>query len=326
VSSFEDATENDITFAVEPRFTNHLDQTSAAAVIVPDHIPPGSVSCADKTIVCCENPKIAFFKLVETFYPPGKITPGINPGVHMGQDLQVGENPVFEAHVFIGDHVRIGNNVRLMPGVYVGDRAVIGDDTVIRPNVTIMERTCIGKRVLIHSGTVIGSDGFGFARNASGHQKLIHTGYVCIGDDSEIGACNTIDRGTLGVTEIGCGVKTDNQVHIAHNVKIGDHSLLVAQVGIAGSTRIGKNVILAGKAGVTGHITIGDNTIVGPYSGVTADVPENQIVSGIPHMPHRTWLKMSRILSRLPQLRSTLSSLEKRVNRLEKKNKSTEQT
>jgi UDP-3-O-[3-hydroxymyristoyl] glucosamine N-acyltransferase len=171
---------------------------------------------------------------------------------------------------------------------------------------------------------VIGSDGYGFAQNAGTHEKLIHTGHVTIGNHVEIGACNTIDRGTLGVTCLGNGVKTDNLVHIAHNVKIGDNTLVVAQVGIAGSTCIGKNVIIAGKAGISGHLTIGDSAIVGPYAGVSKDVPENEIVSGIPHMAHKTWLKVANIIPRLPEMRKKIFSFEKRLKNLENKSEEME--
>jgi UDP-3-O-[3-hydroxymyristoyl] glucosamine N-acyltransferase len=171
---------------------------------------------------------------------------------------------------------------------------------------------------------VVGSDGFGFAQNKNRHEKLVHIGYVIIGDDSEIGACNTIDRGTLGITRIGCGVKTDNQDHIAHNVEIGDNTLLVAQVGIAGSTCIGSNVIIAGKSGVTGHISIGDNTIVGPFTGVFSDVSENQVVTGIPHLPHTKWKRMVSIISRLPEMRKKIFSIDKRLKDIEIQNKRSE--
>ena len=219
----------------------------------------------------------------------------------------------------------MGENVRLMPGVYIGDDVVIGNQTLIKPNTTILDGTRIGQRVIIHSGTVIGSDGFGFAQDSNEHRKLIHTGYVSIGDDAEIGACNTIDRGTLGTTIIGNGVKTDNLVHIAHNVKIGDNTLIVAQVGIAGSTTVGRNVIIAGKAGISGHIKIGDGAIIGPYSGVHSNVGEKEVVSGVPHMPHTLWRKVVSILVRLPEMRKTLFSFEKRLKEIEKMNKQTEQ-
>ena len=235
--------------------------------------------------------------------------------------MKFGKDSIIESNVFIGDNVQIGDNVHLMPGVYIGDDVLIGDNTVIKPNVTLMEKTRIGNNVIIHSGSVIGSDGYGFTQDANAHEKIIHTGYVSIGNHVEIGACNTIDRGTLGMTIIGNGVKTDNLVHIAHNVKIGDNTLIVAQVGIAGSTKVGKNVIIAGKAGITGHVTIGDGSIVGPYAGVHSDVPENKIVSGIPHMPHDRWRKVVSIISRLPEMRKNLFSFEKRLKNLENKKK-----
>ncbi len=206
-----------------------------------------------------------------------------------------------------------------MPGVYIGEDVRIGDNTLIKPNVTILEKSRIGNNVIIHSGTTIGSDGFGFVQNNEIHEKIIHTGYVQIGNRVEIGACNTIDRGTLGTTRIGNGVKTDNLVHIAHNVKVGENTLIVGQAGIAGSTTIGKNVIIAGRAAISGHITIGDGAIVGPYAGVHSSVAENQIVSGIPHMPHKQWRKVVSIISRLPEMRKSIFSFEKRIKSLEKK-------
>ncbi len=324
VNSFENACETDITFADAPKFLKHLDKTNAKVIIVPDTFDSPIKNVLDKIILRTPIPRISFFKVVSLFHPPKEVKSIIHTSATLGQNLSIGENPVIEANVYIGDDVTIGNHVHLMPGVYIGDGTCIGDYSCIKPNVTIMDRSQIGSNVIIHSNTVIGSDGFGFAQDNHHHQKLPHTGYVNIGNNSEIGACNTIDRGTLGVTHIGEGVKTDNQVHIAHNVKIGNHTLLVAQVGIAGSTQIGNNVIIAGKAAVTGHIKVGDNTIIGPYSGVTGDVPENQIVSGIPHMPHKAWLKVSRILSRLPELRKKMLSLEKKLKALENKNKQME--
>jgi len=321
VSSFEDATSQDITFACELKYLSDLRQTRACAVIVPETVTSDQEQCRDRDLVVLKavNPKASFFKLVSLFHPE-RIKPScIHTTADIGQHTTFGNHPIVESHVFVGDNVNIGDNVHLMPGVYIGDDVCMGDNILIKPNVTVMEKTRIGNNVIIHSGTVIGSDGFGFTQDAGTHEKINHTGYVSIGNNVEIGACNTIDRGTLGMTLIGNGVKTDNLVHIAHNVKIGDHTLIVAQVGIAGSTKLGKNVIIAGKAGITGHVTIGDNSIVGPFAGVYSDVPENQIVSGIPHMPHDLWRKVVRIISRLPEMRKTLFSFEKRLKKLENK-------
>jgi UDP-3-O-[3-hydroxymyristoyl] glucosamine N-acyltransferase len=222
--------------------------------------------------------------------------------------------------VVIGRQVTVGDQVWLHPGVVIGDRVAIGNDVIIHPNVTIQAGTVIGSRVIIHSGTVIGSDGFGFAPDGTVYHKIPHTGIVQIDDDVEIGANNTIDRGTFGQTRIGKGVKTDNLVHVAHNVTVGENTVLVAQVGISGSVTIGKNAVLAGQAGVAGHLTIGDHATVGPQTGVGKSVPDGQIVSaGIPEMPHRLWLRVVRTIPRLPDISKRLRGLEKRFKKIEDK-------
>ncbi|OGR27761.1 MAG: UDP-3-O-(3-hydroxymyristoyl)glucosamine N-acyltransferase [Desulfobacterales bacterium RIFOXYA12_FULL_46_15] len=324
VSSFNESGPHDITFACDPKYLNHLDHTKAGAIIVPDSFNPEKRHLPGTVLLKTPNPKLSFFKLISLFHPEKKILPFIHHSAHIGQFSALGKDLIIEANVYIGNHVQIGDNVRLMPGVYIGDDVIIGDQTLIKPNVTIFDETKIGQRVIIHAGTVIGSDGFGFAQDVDQHRKLMHKGHVVIGDDAEIGACNTIDRGTLGTTIIGNGVKTDNLVHIAHNVKIGHNTLIVAQVGIAGSTIVGRNVIIAGKAGISGHIEIGDGAIIGPYSGVHSNVNEKEIVSGIPHMPHALWKKVVSTISRLPEMRKTLLSFEKRLKDVENMKKNTE--
>ncbi len=320
VSSFYDSEPFDITFACDAKYLNNLNQTKAGAVIIPDTFVIKDDTPGKIVLLKTQNPKVSFFKLVSLFHPEKKIMPGIHKSSNIGDYIELGQNYVIEANVFIGDNVKIGDNVRIMPGAYIGNDVVIGDNVLIKPNVTIIEKTQIGKNTIIHSGSVIGSDGFGFVQSSDKHQKLIHTGYVSIGNDVEIGASNTIDRGTLGTTTIGNGVKTDNLVHIAHNVKIGDNTLIVAQVGIAGSTTVGNNVIIAGKAGISGHLTISDGSIIGPGAGVQKNVAANEIVSGFPSLPHKRWRKVVSIISRLPEIRKKLFSFEKRLNDLENKN------
>ncbi len=324
VSSFDDAGPHDLTFACDPIYLSRIDKTQAGAVIVPDSFAPEARAWQNCVLLKTANPKLSFFKILELFYPEKPVVPHIHAAAILGNNSMPGKGSRVEAYVVIGDNVIIGSHVHIMANVTIADGCIIGDHTVIKPNVTLMERTKLGHHVIVHSGSVIGSDGYGFAQNEGTHEKLIHTGHVIIGNHVEIGACNTIDRGTLGVTNLGNGVKTDNLVHIAHNVKIGDNTLVVAQVGIAGSTSIGKNVIIAGKAGISGHLNIGDSVIVGPYAGVSKDVPENQIVSGIPHMPHKNWLKISNIIPRLPEMRKKLFSFEKRIKDLESKSEQTE--
>jgi len=318
VSSFEDSNIYDITFASDSQFLNKLEKTRAGAVIIPQSHGIDIDSFKDIVLLKVENPKISFFKLVSIFHSQKKTNPGIHQSADIGLNVKIGENCIIQSNVVICDNVILGDNVHIMPGVYIGEDVFIGDKTLIKPNVTIMEKSKIGDHVIIHSGTTIGSDGYGFTQSNGIHEKIIHTGYVQLGNNVEIGAGNTIDRGTLGTTIIGDGVKTDNLVHIAHNVKVGENTLIVAQVGIAGSTIIGKNVIIAGKASISGHIKIGDGSIVGPLAGVYSNVPENEIVSGIPHMPHKHWRKVVSIMSRLPAMRKNLFSLEKRVKKIEK--------
>lgn len=320
VNSFNQAQHSEITFAHETKYLNRLGESKATAVIVPDTDEIDYSVLEPLSCIIVENPKLAFFKIVSFFYPEKNQIPGIGNS-NIGKNCSIGKDPIISSGVFIGDSVKLGRNIHLMPGVYIGDDVVIGDNVLIKPNVTIMERSRIGDNAIIHSGTVIGSDGYGFVQNAGVHEKIPHAGHVEILNNVEIGANTTIDRGTLGRTLIGNGVKIDNLVHIAHNVEIGDNSLVVGQVGIAGSANIGKNVIIAGKAGISGHIKIGDNTIVGPFSGVHSSVGENQIVSGMPHMPHNLWRKAVTIISRLPDMRKKLFSIDKRLKEIEKKNK-----
>jgi len=308
-----------LTFACDPIYLSRIHLCRAGAVLVPDSFCPEPNLSLNCILLKAANPKLSFFKILELFHPGKPVVPHIHPGAIFGSNSMPGKGARVEANVVIDDNVVIGSHVHIMANVYIADGCIIGDHTVIKPNVTLMEESVIGHHGIIHPGSVIGSDGFGFAQNAGTHEKLIHTGHVSMGNHVEIGACNTIDRGTLGVTRLGNGVKTDNLVHIAHNVKIGDNTLVVAQVGIAGSTRIGKNVIIAGKAGISGHLTLGDSVIVGPSAGVTKNVPANQIVSGIPHMAHKTWLKVVNIIPRLPEIRKKLFSFEKRLKNLEDK-------
>jgi len=316
---FENAKIDEITFAGSTGLLKNIDQTGAGAVIVPKKF-----KASEKELVLVDNPNVAFTKVLAFFYPssnPGYFTrknKGISPDARIGDNLKCGIGTLIAPFVAIGKNVILGDRVILHPGVVIGDEVTIGDDVKIYPNVTIYDRSSIGKRVIIHAGSVIGSDGFGFAPDGIRYHKIIHTGLVKIEDDVEIGANNTIDRGTFGETLIKEGVKTDNMVHIAHNVVIGENSVIVAQVGISGSTTIGKNAILAGQAGLAGHLKIGDNVTIGPRAGIAKSVPDGSIVSGAPEMPHRLWLKVQNILPKLPELKKTLRNLEKRVDKIEK--------
>ena len=312
---FEQAGADEITVAGSAKYLNKMADCNAAAILVPH-----DTRDKDHNLVQVDNPMAAFAKVMQYFHPSLQPRAGIHPGAVIGKDFKCGQNVTIDPMVAIGDQVTIGDQVWLQPGVVIGNHVIIGNDVTIHPNATILERCTIGDRVIIYSGTVIGSDGFGYAPDGKCYHKIPHTGIVQIDDDVEIGANNTIDRATFGKTHIGRGVKTDNLVHIAHNVIVGENTVLIAQVGVSGSVTIGKNAILAGQAGVAGHLTIGNGATVGPQTGVGKSVPDGQIVSsGIPEMPHRLWLRVQRFFPKLPEFSKRLSGLEKRLKILEKK-------
>lgn len=314
VASFEQAGPSDITFAGDPRYYSKLSETRAGVVLVPEN-----AGDLDGPVIYVENPRMAFVRLGQVFNPVVEARDFIHPSACIGNGLKLGDKVQIHAGVVLGDNVTLGSRVALFPNVVLGNGVVLGDDVTIYPNVTVRDRCVIGDRVMIHSGTVIGSDGFGFVPDGERYTKIPHTGIVRIGDDVEIGALNSIDRGTFGETVIKNGVKTDNQVHIAHNVVVGENTLLVAQVGIAGSTVIGNHAILAGQSGVSGHLIIGNNAVIGPKAGVTHSVADHEVVSGVPAIPHKQWLRAQTVVARLPELKKRVNELEKKINALEEK-------
>ena len=312
VAPFETADADQITFADGAKFIKRLQESRAGAVIVPPNVKGDGF-----TLVQVDNPKVAFIRVIELFHPAAVPYEGISNQAIIGEGVNIGQNTVIAPMVYIGNNVRIGDRSIIHPGVVIRDEVTIGHDVVLHPNVSILDRCRVGNRVMIHSGTVIGSDGFGFAPEGETYKKIPHLGFVQIDDDVEIGAVNTIDRGSFGMTWIQKGVKTDNLVHIAHNVTIGKNTLVVAQVGIAGSTSIGHHVILAGQAGIAGHLTIGDNSIIGPMTGVGKSVESGQILSGgLTPLPHRKWLRMQRVIPELPELKKRIAALEKQIEQL----------
>jgi UDP-3-O-[3-hydroxymyristoyl] glucosamine N-acyltransferase len=314
VAPFDDAAGDDITLAGKVSYLKRINTTDAGAVIVPMDFQESS-----KSIVRVENPRLAFAKILNLFHPPSKREVGINTNACIGGRFVCGKDVSIGSFVVIRDNVTMGDRVTLHPGVVIGDDVVIGNDVEIHPNVTVLERCRIGNRVTINAGTVIGSEGFGFVPDGEKYYKMPQTGIVQIDDDVEIGACNTIDRATFGKTWIQSGVKTDNLVMIAHNVTVGERTILVSQVGISGSTTIGKHAILAGQAGVLGHLTIGDNVVITAQSGIARSIPDGEVVSGSPEMPHRLWLRVQRILPKLPELKKKLMEVEKRLRKMEEK-------
>ncbi|MBU1887666.1 MAG: UDP-3-O-(3-hydroxymyristoyl)glucosamine N-acyltransferase, partial [Candidatus Omnitrophica bacterium] len=283
VCGIKEAQEGDITFIANSRYLSLMNHTKASAIITSK-----DVKQAPKPIIRTDNPSIAFAKMVSLLAPNEVKRPkGIHPTAVVGDKVKVSRNVAIGPHVVIEDNVEIKENTILYAGAYVGHHTKIGKDCIIYPYVIIRERIVIGNRVVIHGGTVIGSDGFGFSTVMGVHRRIPQIGNVIIEDDVEIGANVTIDRARFDKTFIKKGTKIDNLVQIAHNVIIGEHSIIVAQSGISGSTTIGKNVTLAGQSGVIGHITIGDNAVVAAQAGVTKSIPPKSCVSGYPAQPHR---------------------------------------
>ncbi|MCP4666781.1 MAG: UDP-3-O-(3-hydroxymyristoyl)glucosamine N-acyltransferase, partial [Deltaproteobacteria bacterium] len=263
------------------------------------------------------DPGLGYARVAALFEPPVPRHPGISDRAAVNDSSRIGKDVSIYPMVYVGEDVFIGDHAILFPGVFIGDRVRIGNRTVIYPNVSIWQDCVIGNDVMIHAGTVIGSDGFGFVRDGPVSVKIPQRGIVQIDDEVEIGANNSIDRATLGKTWIQRGVKTDNQVHVAHNVVIGEDSIVVAQTGISGSVRIGREVIIGGQVGVIDHLEIGDGAMVAAQSAVIKDVPPGEVVSGSPSMPHRRHLKVIREIKRLPQLNERLRLLERKVKELE---------
>ena len=312
VAAIEEAQAGEISFIANPRYLPKLNETRASAVIVSKEITQANVP-----LLCTANPYLTFAKIL-TLYSQQPYQPrGVDGQAWISPTSQLGKDLTLYPGVYVGDRCSIGDRVTLYPGVCVGEDSSIGDDSILHSNVSIYSRTTIGKRVILHAGVVVGSDGFGYAKEGRKNVKVPQVGRVEIEDDVEIGSNTTIDRATLGKTVIQRGTKIDNLVQVAHNVVIGEDSIIVAQVGISGSTKIGSNVTIGGQVGLVGHIQIGDNVKVGAQSGVMNDLPPNQAYTGSPAVPHWDFLRLMAIFQKLPEVKKTLSEIEKRLTKIE---------
>lgn len=313
VKGLAEAGSDDISFAVEP-YTEYLPQVHAGAVITEKEYPAGN-----NTLVLVENPRLAFSKLLELFHPRQSVEQGIHSTAVVDESAKIGENTAVMAYVVIGKNVNIGAGSVIYPYVFIGDNVTIGVNAAIYPGAVIMENTVMGDNAVIRAHAVIGGEGFGFATKDGKHTRIPQIGNVTIGDDVEIGACTTIDNGTLGSTKVGRGTKIDNLVHLGHNVEIGEDCFVIAQTGIAGSTKVGNHVTFAGQTGCTGHITIGDNVTFAGKSGIVGNVASNTINAGFPARPHIEWSRTQVYIKKLPDLAKTVKALEKRIAELEEK-------
>lgn len=297
IQPFESAGPGDLTLAAQKKYQEHLDQTRASAVIV----SPG-VESDEKPLLQVERPKVAFARLLALFHPRPAAVKGISPQAHISESSRVFEDVTIHPFVFVGDEVVIEKEVTLFSGVHVGNHCVIGRGCVLHPNVTLYENVSLGERVILHSGTVIGADGFGYVFDGQTQVKIPQTGSVTIGDDVEIGANSCVDRAGFGATVLERGVKLDNHVHIGHNCRIGENTVIAGQVGLSGSVEVGKNCTFAGHAGVVDHVKIGDQVTVMMKSAVSKDIPSQSVVSGQPAMEHRQWMKIEAATRRLPEI------------------------
>lgn len=313
ISGIKEAKEGEISFLANSKYFSLLEKTQASAVVVPFEIEK-----AQKNIIRSANPSLAFSKLAsEACKNQAYSLKGIHPSAMIAEDAVIGSNVSIGPYAVIENKARIGDNTIIYSGCFIGSETTIGKDCFFYPNITVRERVFIGNRVIVHSGTVIGSDGFGFAQIDGIHQKIPQIGTVVIEDDVEIGANVTIDRARFEKTIIGEGTKIDNLVQIAHNVVIGKHCIIVSQAGISGSTELKDRVILAGQAGIAGHLTIGEGSVVTAKSGVPKSIPPHTVVFGYPAKPQETALRINAIVQRLPLYVKTIKELERKIEKME---------
>jgi UDP-3-O-[3-hydroxymyristoyl] glucosamine N-acyltransferase len=312
VRALEEAGPTDLTFVTDARYLSRLLASRAGAVILPESAPP-----ADRPALRSANPYLTLARALAALHPTGPAHAGIHPSAVVAGDARVDPEASIGPLCVIGAGAEIGAGTVLDAQVFLGAEVRIGRECRIYPQVTLRERTQLGDRVTVHAGAVIGADGFGYAREGARYVKIPQVGQVIIEDEVEIGANATIDRATLGATRIGRGTKIDNLVQIAHNVQVGEDTVIVAQVGISGSTRIGRRVTLAGQVGIVDHVTIGDDVIVGAQAGVTKDIPEGTIVWGTPAAPQREVKRRLAAVARLPELAKAFRAVEERLRALE---------
>ncbi|HUT70695.1 MAG TPA: UDP-3-O-(3-hydroxymyristoyl)glucosamine N-acyltransferase [Desulfatiglandales bacterium] len=312
INSLLEAKKGEMSFLARPQLRDQAMITRASALIVKEET---GLYRGPQVIV--SDPYLAYAKVATLFEPAIPRFPGVSERAVIEEGTRLGDNVSIYPLAYIGKESVLGKNVIVFPGVYLGDRVTVGDETIIYPNVTIMSDCAIGKHCIIHAGTVIGSDGFGFVKDGDTNVKIPQTGIVEIEDNVEIGANNTIDRAALGKTLIRKGVKTDNLVQIGHNVVVDENTIIVAQVGISGSTKIGKGVVIGGQVGLVDHIEVGDRVMIGSKSGVAQSIPAGEVVSGIPTMPHRHWLRTTGHIRRFPEYAERIKELEKKVKKLE---------
>ncbi len=309
VAGMDEASATELTFLANPKYHRKLQTSHAAAIIVGPE-----VEVSGRPVLRSENPYLTFAKALELFVPLERPPAGIHPTAVIAPDVQIGRRPSIGPYVTLEDGVEIGDDCVLKSFVIIYRGAKIGDRFVAHSHAVVRENVRIGNDVILQNGAVVGSDGFGFARQADGsYYKIAQAGAVVIEDGVEIQAHACIDRATVGETRLRRGVKVDNLVQIGHGCDIGENTLLCGQVGLAGSCKVGRNVVLAGQVGLAGHLTIGDNVIATSQSGIPSDIAPNTTVSGYPAIDNALWLKCAAIYSKLPEIYAAFRKIRSRL-------------
>ena len=319
-AKIEEGVPKAISFLANPKYINYIYQTKSTIILVDDQIKLGKEVPKDLTIIWVKNVRDCVAKLLQLYQSSIPEKEGIDSLAFISPKAQIGKDVYIGAFAFIGENAIIGNGSKIYPHTYIGDNVQVGQDCKIYPNVSIYHSCKLGNRVILHSGSVIGADGFGFAPNpqTNSYDKIPQIGVVTIEDDVEVGANTCVDRSTMGSTYIRKGVKLDNLIQIAHNDDIGENTVMSAQVGIAGSTKVGKWCMFGGQCGISGHIKIGNNVKLGAKSGVPSDIKDNQTLIGTLPMHPFSYFKSQAIFQKLPELYRQIIELQKEVDTLKK--------
>ena len=309
-AGLDEAGEGHVTFLANPRYTPRVNTTRASAIYLSEE----AQTDRQIAILRVKDPYLAYTRALRIFNPEAELEPFVQPSAVIDPTARVAKRVAIGACVVIGRNAFIGDDVRIYPNVTIYDDVTVGRGSVIHSGVAIRERTVIGERVVIHNNSVIGCDGFGYAKDEEKRWlKIPQAGRVVIEDDVEIGAATTIDRASVGESRIGRGSKLDNLVQVGHSCTVGEDSLLCAQVGLAGSSHIGSRVILAGQAGVAGHLTIGDDVVLTAKSATSHDIPAGKVISGIPAFDNKDWLRSTAAFRRLGEIQRTVRELQRKI-------------
>lgn len=315
-AKIEDGKPGAISFLSNPKYTHYIYDTESSIVLVDKSVELEKPTKA--TLIRVDNAYECVAKLLQLYESMKPKKTGIDSLAFVSPSAKIGENVYIGAFAYIGDNVVIGNGCQIYPNVVICENAKVGNDCLFYPNVTIYHDCHVGNRVTLHAGSVVGSDGFGFAPSENGYDKIPQIGIVTIEDDVEIGANTCIDRSTMGSTYVRKGVKLDNLVQIAHNTDIGANTVMSAQVGVAGSTKVGQWCMFGGQVGIAGHITIGNKVFLGAQSGVPSSLKDNQTLIGTPPMEKLPYFKSQAIFQKLPDLYKQIQKLQKEVDELKK--------